>query len=144
MSITDEWHFASSDYTADESKRPELSLTWRTGTQWLPSKPTGLLPLDGSTIWNESSSRPRGADSITFNWTAGESNETRWIGQLSADSTFASENSTIEVDFTDNTTFNGTWDLTNLTFVTDSTEAADGWVYIESKSRTRTSPRQVV
>ena len=129
LSITDEWHFASSDYTADESKRPELSLTWRTGTQWLPSKPTGLLPLDGSTIWNESSSRPRGADSITFNWTAGESNETRWIGQLSADSTFASENSTIEVDFTDNTTFNGTWDLTNLTFVTDSTEAADGWVY---------------
>ena len=60
VNTSDEWHFASSDYTPDESKRPELSLEWRTGTQWLPSKPTNLHPLDGETIWDESASRPRG------------------------------------------------------------------------------------
>jgi hypothetical protein len=37
---TDEWHFASSDYSVDKSKRPGLELSWRTGTQWLPNSPT--------------------------------------------------------------------------------------------------------
>ena len=64
----DEWHFASSDYSADESKRPELELSWRTGNQWLPNSPTQISPADGSTIWNESSSLPRGADNVSFNF----------------------------------------------------------------------------
>ena len=126
---TDEWHFASSDYTSDESKRPELNLEWRTGVQWLPSKPTGLSPVDESTLWNLSASRPAGADGITFNWTAGESNETRWIAQVSPDPTFTDQNETLDIDFSDNSTFNGTWDHANLSYTVDELEDCDCWIY---------------
>ena len=128
---TDEWHFASSDYTSDESKRPELNLEWRTGVQWLPSKPTGLSPVDESTLWNLSASRPAGADGITFNWTAGESNETRWIAQVSPDPTFTDQNETLDIDFSDNSTFNGTWDHANLSYTVDELEDCDCWIYGE-------------
>ena len=126
---SDEWHFASSDYTSDESKRPELNLEWRTGVQWLPSEPTGLSPVDKSTLWNLSASRPAGADGITFNWTAGESNETRWIAQVSPDPTFTDQNETLNIDFSDNSTFNGTWDYANLSYTVDSLEHCDCWIY---------------
>ena len=126
---SDEWHFASSDYTSDESKRPELNLEWRTGVQWLPSEPTGLSPVDESTLWNLSASRPAGADGITFNWTAGESNETRWIAQVSPDPTFTDQNETLNIDFSDNSTFNGTWDHANLSYTVDSLEHCDCWIY---------------
>ena len=127
---TDDWRFASSDYTIDESKRPEVALVWRTGVQWLPSQATGLHPADGSTIWNNSASRPNGAESVAHNWTAGESNETRWIAEVSTDPAFASEYWTAEIDFTDNTTFtdNGTWDYGNLTYTVE-TDPADYWIY---------------
>ena len=127
---SDDWIFASSDFTTDKSKRPAVSLTWRTGMQWLPSQPTGLYPADESTLWNHSASRPTGAETVAHNWTAGESNETRWIAEVSGDPNFASNNWTIEIDFTDNTTFtnNGTWDYTNLTYTVD-TESDDRWIY---------------
>ncbi len=127
---TDDWRFASSDYTSDESKRPEVSLVWRTGVQWLPSQATGLHPADGSTIWNNSASRPTGAETVAHNWTAGESNETRWIAEVSTDPAFASDDWTVEIDFTDNTTFtdNGIWDYGNLTYVVD-TDPDDYWIY---------------
>ena len=60
----DDWRFASSDYTSDETKRPEVSLTWRTGLQWLPSEASGLYPIDESTLWNLSASRPSGAEGV--------------------------------------------------------------------------------
>ena len=55
---TDDWRFASSDYTNNEDNRPKVALNWRTGVQWLPSQATGLHPADGSTLWNNSASRP--------------------------------------------------------------------------------------
>ena len=126
---TDEWHFASSDYTSDETKRPELSLEWRTGTQWLPSKPTNLYPLDGETIWNETASRPRGADITTMNWTSSVNNETRWIMEYSTDSSFTNENRTFLYDFTDNGTFDGMWDLSNLAYTIENNVTGDYWLY---------------
>ena len=126
---TDEWHFASSDYTSDETKRPELSLEWRTGTQWLPSKPTNLYPLDGETIWNETASRPRGADITTMNWTSSVNNETRWIMEYSTDSSFTNENRTFLYDFTDNGTFDGMWDLSNLAYTIENNITGDYWLY---------------
>ena len=127
----DEWHFASSDYSADESKRPELELSWRTGNQWLPNSPTQISPADGSTIWNESSSLPRGADNVSLNWSGLTfSNETRWVMQASDSPTFTSENTTWLYDLTDNMTFNGTWDYTNLTYTTpDNIVWGDYWSY---------------
>jgi len=126
---TDEWHFASSDYTSDETKRPELSLEWRTGTQWLPSKPTNLYPLDGETIWNETASRPRGADITTMNWTSSVNNETRWIMEYSTDSSFTNENRTFLYDFTDNGTFDGVWDLSNLAYTIENNITGDYWLH---------------
>ena len=126
---TDEWHFASSDYTSDETKRPELTLEWRTGTQWLPSKPTNLYPLDGETIWNETASRPRGADITTMNWTSSVNNETRWIMEYSTDSSFTNENRTFLYDFTDNGTFDGMWDLSNLAYTIENNITGDYWLY---------------
>ena len=126
---TDEWHFASSDYTSDETKRPELSLEWRTGTQWLPSKPTNLYPLDGETIWNETASRPQGADITTMNWTSSVNNETRWIMEYSTDSSFTNENRTFLYDFTDNGTFDGMWDLSNLAYTIENNITGDYWLY---------------
>ena len=107
-----------------------MALVWRTGVQWLPSQATGLHPADGSTLWNNSASRPNGAESVAHNWTAGESNETRWIAEVSTDPAFASEYWTAEIDFTDNTTFtdNGTWDYGNLTYTVE-TDPADYWIY---------------
>ena len=126
---TDEWHFASSDYTSDETKRPELTLEWRTGTQWLPSKPTNLYPLDGETIWNETASRPQGADITTMNWTSSVNNETRWIMEYSTDSSFTNENRTFLYDFTDNGTFDGMWDLSNLAYTIENNITGDYWLY---------------
>jgi len=125
----DEWHFASSNYLLDESLRPELTLTWRTGTQWLPSPANNLHPSDGSTIWNESASRPKGADDNTMNWTAVESNETRWIMEVSMDDAFTDENETWSYDLSDNSTFNGTWDYSNLSYTIEDHDSGDHWVY---------------
>ena len=129
VNTSDEWHFASSDYTPDESKRPELSLEWRTGTQWLPSKPTNLHPLDGETIWDESASRPRGADNTTMNWSSSVNNETRWIMEYSTEPSFTNETLTLNHDFTDNGTFNGTWDISNLSFTIENNITGDYWLY---------------
>ena len=126
----DEWHFASSDYTTDETKRPELTLSWRTGTQWLPSAANNLAPFDGSTIWNQTASRPRGAENVTMNWTSVDSNETRWVIQSSRDPLFIGENSTWISDLTNNDTFNGTWDYSNLAYTTPSSmNWGDYWMY---------------
>ena len=111
---SDDWRFASSDYTTDESKRPKVSLNWRTGEQWLPGEPTNLHPLDGSTIWAENSSRPMGAENTTMNWTSSVTNETRWIMEYSIDPSFTNETFTYQFDFSNNATFNGTWDSSNL------------------------------
>ena len=127
----DEWHFASSDYTADESKRPELELSWRTGTQWLPSSPTHISPADRSTIWNESSSLPRGADDVSLNWSGLTfSNETRWVMQASDSPTFTTTNTTWMYDLTNSSTFNGTWDYSNLTYTTPGNISwGDSWLF---------------
>ena len=126
---TDEWHFASSDYISDESKRPELELTWRNGTQWLPSAATNLAPADGSTIWNETASRPRGADSNTLNWSSTETNQSRWIMQISKSDDFTDENETFLFDLSNSSTFDGIWDLTNLSYTIDNLSSGDYWVY---------------
>ena len=123
----DDWGFASSDYPVTRRKgRGFFDLA-----NWIAMasfKASGLYPIDESTLWNLSASRPSGAEGVTFNWTAGESNETRWIAEVSTDNTFAS-NEKIEIDFTDNNTFNGTWDSGNLSYTIDDLEYCDCWIY---------------
>ena len=127
---SDDWHFASSDYTVDESKRPNVKLAWRTGTQWLPSPAASLAPIDGSTVWNQTASRPQGADDVTLNWTGIESNETKWIIQSSKSPSFTDENETWLYDLSDSNTFDGTWNYTNLAYTTsDNLTWGDFWMY---------------
>ena len=132
----DEWHFASSNYNVDESLRPELSLSWRTGEQWLPPAATDVLPLDGSTIWNQTSSRPRGADNVTGTWNSTINNETRWVAQVSMDPNFADLDNTWLYDFSDSSTYNGTFSSSTIngsevmSYVTpDNIVWGDYWLY---------------
>ncbi|MEL0100224.1 MAG: DNRLRE domain-containing protein, partial [Euryarchaeota archaeon] len=126
---SDRWEFASSDHTADESRRPILDLTWRTGNQWLPTASTGLAPLDDSTLWNTSSSQPTGVDSVSLNWTNGISNGTTWWLQLSRTIDFTG-NDTLIVDLDDVNSSQGTWDEQNKTFTfADNTSWGDYWTY---------------
>ena len=132
----DEWHFASSNYNVDETLRPELSLSWRTGEQWLPPAATGVLPLDGSTIWNQTSSRPRGADNVTSTWESTINNETRWVGQVSLDPNFADMDNTWLYDFSDSSSHNGTFSSSTIngsevmSFITsDDIDWDDYWLY---------------
>ena len=53
----------SSDYI-DWEDRPALNLTYEMTNPWIDAAPTGLLPADGSTLWNTSTPRPSGADSF--------------------------------------------------------------------------------
>ena len=125
---SDEWHFASSNYNVDVDDRPEITLTWRTGNQWLPSSPSNLSPADGTTLWNTTSSLPRGADSMDFNFTSQISNESRWIVEVSPSPRFTEDVQLI--DLTDNSTFGGIWDYANLTYTLDTSgDADDSWVY---------------
>jgi len=126
---TDDWEFASSDHTADESRRPILDLTWRTGSQWLPTASTGLAPIDDSTLWNTSSSQPMGVDSVSLNWTNGISNGTTWWLQLSKTLDFTGNN-TLMMDLANITSTQGTWDEQNKTFTfADTTSWGDYWTY---------------
>ena len=128
---SDEWHFASSDYDDDNDIRPELTLDWRTGIQWLPSSPTGLYPQDGDTLWNYSSSRPQGVDHLTSNFTSSVNNETKWIIQTSVnDESFIDSPTTF--DSLDNSTYpaNSTWyDGNNSLFMPEVDWDGDHWVY---------------
>ena len=126
---SDDWRFASSDYNADVSKRPKISLNWRTGNQWLPSQPTNLHPTDGSTIWNYSASRPQGANDTTLNWSSSVSNETTWIMQFSTDPNFLDINNTSVFDFSNNGTFSGIWDYANLSYNVENDRKGDFWIY---------------
>ncbi len=127
---TDEWEFASSDHTIDESRRPALDLTWRTGNQWLPSASTGLGPADDSTLWNTSASQPMGVDSVELNWTNQVSNGTTWILQLSKSPDFARGNDTSTFDLSEINSSIGEWDSQNLTFTFDeNTTWGDFWTY---------------
>ena len=70
-----------------------------------------------------------GADGTTYNWTSAESNETRWIAEISTDKTFTNESLKQLLDLSNSSTFNGTWDYGNLSYTVDDLVAHDGWIY---------------
>jgi hypothetical protein len=82
-------------------------------------------------VWNQTASRPKGADDVTLNWTGIESNETKWIIQSSKSPSFTEFNETWLYDLSDSNTFQGTWDYANLTYTTSDYEAhrGDSWLY---------------
>ena len=81
------WTFASSEN--DLSNRPFVNTTYRDGTEpWLPDMPSGLTPLEHSTMWDTSLSQPGGLSTFDINWTSTVSNATSWHLQISDDPPF--------------------------------------------------------
>ncbi|MEC8589879.1 MAG: DNRLRE domain-containing protein, partial [Candidatus Thermoplasmatota archaeon] len=66
-------------YSSNEASaalRPSLNITYRMTHAYVDSSPTGLLPVDATTVWNYSSPRPSGADHVNLSWTPPSNNET--------------------------------------------------------------------
>ena len=123
--------FASSEAT-NIDLRPRLNLTYRTTTAWTPSSPTGLLPADGSTLWNTSQPRPSGLSDSDFSWTTSYSNETQLVACASDDPLFLDEEKTncynsndILAGLYDNITI----DLANNTVNSGELGKGDYWQY---------------
>ena len=97
---------------------------------YVDSSPTGLLPVDATTVWNYSSPRPSGADHVNLSWTPPSTNESgfyicsasdaRMIYDLNCESVVGSNPYTKE---------NITWDPANSTITVANITAADNWIY---------------
>ena len=68
--------FASSE-ASNIDVRPRLNLTYRIVDAWVPSQPTGLTPVDGTTLWDTSQPRPSGLNSTDFTFNLTYSNHTQ-------------------------------------------------------------------
>ena len=106
--------------------RPRINFTYMEQAPWIPSASTGLLPADGTTLWDTSTSRPSGLSVFDVNWTELQNNETRWFG-CSSDSprmTFADCTDTNDLTGTD-FSFNSS---TNTVTISNNSYD-DGWTY---------------
>ncbi|MBK55486.1 MAG: hypothetical protein CMB51_06165 [Euryarchaeota archaeon] len=127
------WTFASSEN--DLSNRPFVNTTYRDGTEpWLPDMPSGLTPLEHSTMWDTSLSQPGGLSTFDINWTSTVSNASSWHLQISDDPRFIS-GEVWTYDLSDSNTYNGTWDLGSLTYSLPSNIGwGDSWYYFRSRA----------
>ena len=120
-------------YSSNEAStalRPSLNITYRMTNAYVDSSPTGLLPVDATTVWNYSSPRPSGADHVNLSWTPPSTNESgfyicsasdaRMIYDLNCESVVGSNPYTKE---------NITWDPANSTITVANITAADNWIY---------------
>ena len=120
----------SSDYI-DWEDRPSLNITYEMTNPWIDTAPTGLLPADGSTLWNTSAPRPSGADSVSASWTPSSSgNGTGFMicrasdARMTTDLECISSSDTLALEEA-----NYTWDPVNNTFTTSDYEGDDAWIY---------------
>lgn len=115
-----------SSEAVDVSTRPRINFTYATQTPWIPSSSTGLLPADGTTLWNTSTPRPSGLSTIDHNWTAHQNNETRWFGcgASNARMTFADC-----YDFSDLTESELSFNANTNTFTMINQTHSDEWTY---------------
>ncbi|RJU93432.1 MAG: hypothetical protein DWC03_04900 [Candidatus Poseidoniales archaeon] len=122
--------FASSEST-NIDVRPRLNLTYRTTTSWTPTAPTGLLPADGSTLWNTSQPRPSGVNDSDFSWATSYSNETQFVVCGGDDPLFLTGDTTCynSNDILAGLHDNITLDLANDTANNADMEKGDFWQY---------------
>ena len=120
-------------YSSNEASaalRPSLNITYRMTNPYVDPSPTGLLPVDATTVWNYSSPRPSGADHVNLSWTPPSNNETGFYICFASDARMIYDLNCAAVDtsyaFTDG---NITWDPTNSTFTVTNITSADNWIY---------------
>ena len=122
--------FASSEASTIDV-RPRLNLTYRIVDAWVPLQPTGLTPVDGTTLWNTSQPRPSGLNSSDLTWNLAYSNHTQIAACGSLDPLFLSPST----DCSTHSEFHGavygedTVDFLNNTYTVGNHSKGDEWVY---------------
>ncbi|MEC7180378.1 MAG: DNRLRE domain-containing protein, partial [Candidatus Thermoplasmatota archaeon] len=110
--------------------RPSLNITYRMTNAYVDSSPTGLLPVDATTVWNYSSPRPSGAEHVNLSWTPPSTNESGFYicaatdARMIYDLNCASVGGSIPY-----AEGNLTWDPTNSTITVANITPADNWIY---------------
>ena len=120
-------------YSSNEAStalRPSLNITYRMTNAYVDPSPTGLLPVDATTVWNYSSPRPSGADHVNLSWTPPSNNETGFYICFASDARMIYDLNcgtvATALAYTDG---NVTWDPTNSTITLANLTSADNWVY---------------
>lgn len=68
-----------SSESPNNDMRPRINFTYIEQAPWIPPASTGLLPADGTTLWDTSTPRPSGLSVFDVNWTEHQTNETSWV-----------------------------------------------------------------
>ena len=120
-------------YSSNEASaalRPSLNITYRMTHAYVDSSPTGLLPVDATTVWNYSSPRPSGADHVNLSWTPPSNNETGFYICSASDARMVYDlNCGAVASSNGYTDGNITWDPTNSTITVANITSADSWIY---------------
>ncbi|MGA0331615.1 MAG: DNRLRE domain-containing protein [Candidatus Poseidoniaceae archaeon] len=111
--------------------RPSLNITYRMTNAYVDASPTGLLPVDATTVWNYSSVRPAGADHVNISWSPPSTNFTGFFLCSASDARMIYDLSCID---TGNSTElseaeNLTWDAQNSTLTVSNLSSGDEWLH---------------
>ena len=123
--------FASSEAN-NIDVRPRLNLTYRLVDAWVPSQPTGLTPLDGTTLWDTTQPRPSGLNSTDFTFNLTYSNHTQIAACGGGDPLFLDEEITTcwtHDEIMAGLYGNDTFDFLNNTYTNTNLSKGDSWIY---------------
>ena len=113
--------------------RPLLSFDTRSGSQTVPADPVVTSPSPGTahTMWDTTAMRPTPIDPMSISWTHSAPGDIdAWQLQGSLDSRFSAEDSTWLYDSSDSGSYNGTFNLANLTYTNPSNvDFGDNWMF---------------
>ena len=121
--------YSSNEVSAD--LRPSLNITYRMTNPYVASNPTGLLPVDGATLWNLSEPRPSGADEVNMTWTPPSSNQSGYILCFGGDDRMVRSVGCIDLqNSTQLSEGNFIWDAATTTLTLQEAEdTGDTWLY---------------
>ncbi len=106
--------------------RPRINFTYMEQAPWIPSASTGLLPADGTTLWDTSTPRPSGLSVFDVNWTEHQTNETSWIGCSSYSPRMLGADC---LDMNDLTGTNYSFNSSTNTMTVTNNSDSDEWIY---------------
>ena len=128
-SVAGRVQFASSE-DATISNRPRLNITYELTNAWVASPPTNLLPLDGSTLWDLNEPRPSGQNTSEYDWSAGFSNQTRWVTCWATNARMVDDLECYSSDSIEDGDYpNLGFDAVNLTLTRENQAKGDQWLY---------------
>ena len=115
---------------ANAALRPSLNITYRMTNAYVDASPTGLSPVDATTVWNYSSPRPSGADHVNLSWTPQSTNQTGFYICSALDARMIYDLSCTD---TDNATRLAeddlTWNPATSTLTAQNISSGDEWTH---------------